>query len=171
MVSGFIEAREQFVEALVTEAQSRPQLYEASVDDDAVKPGPQVRVPFERVQRKKRRQERVLHGVGAVGFDAKNAAGNAGHLRPFWYCAATGEWSVLAQPDGDGDALADLPLGVDDSISFSEVEVVLGRGDLVLFYTDALTEAADADGRLLGEAGFLELVRSLLKIPGSMGAT
>jgi hypothetical protein len=113
MVSGFIEAREQFVEALVTEAQSRPQLYEASVDDDAVKPGPQVRVPFERVQRKKRRQERVLHGVGAVGFDAKNAAGNAGHLRPFWYCAATGEWSVLAQPDGDGDALADLPLGVD----------------------------------------------------------
>jgi phosphoserine phosphatase RsbU/P len=48
---------------------------------------------------------------------------------------------------------------------------VLGRGDLVLFYTDALTEAADADGRLLGEASFLELVRSPLKIPGSMGAT
>jgi serine phosphatase RsbU (regulator of sigma subunit) len=58
-----------------------------------------------------------------------------------------------------------------ESISFSEVEVVLGRGDLVLFYTDALTEAADADGRLLGEASFLELVRSPLKIPGSMGAT
>jgi sigma-B regulation protein RsbU (phosphoserine phosphatase) len=41
------------------------------------------------------------------------------------------------------------------------VEIVLGRGDLVLFYTDAVTEATDPDGRLLGEAGLLELVRFL----------
>jgi serine phosphatase RsbU (regulator of sigma subunit) len=86
---------------------------------------------------------------------------NAGHPRPFRYRAATGEWSVLTLPDGKGETLANLPLGIDDSIFFAEAEVVLGRGDLVLFYTDALTEATDADGRLLGESGLLELVRSL----------
>jgi serine phosphatase RsbU (regulator of sigma subunit) len=86
---------------------------------------------------------------------------NAGHPRPFWYRAATGQWSVLTLPDGEGDALANLPLGIDDSISFAEVEIVLGKGDLVLLYTDALPEATDADGRPLGEAALLELIRCL----------
>jgi sigma-B regulation protein RsbU (phosphoserine phosphatase) len=87
---------------------------------------------------------------------------NAGHPRPFRYESATGQWSVLAHPDGDDpDALANLPLGIDDTVSFAQVEVVLGRGDLALFYTDALTEATAPDGQMLSEAGLLALVRSL----------
>ena len=43
----------------------------------------------------------------------------------------------------------------------------LGRDDLVLFYTDALTEAADASGRLLGESGLLEAARRLDPATGS----
>jgi sigma-B regulation protein RsbU (phosphoserine phosphatase) len=87
---------------------------------------------------------------------------NAGHPRPLWYRAATRQWSILAGPDGDGgDALANLPLGIDDAMSFAQVQIVLGRGDLILFYTDALTEAMDGDGQQLGETGLLALVRSL----------
>ena len=37
--------------------------------------------------------------------------------------------------------------------------VPLSPGDLVLFYTDALTEAADVGGHQLGEAGLLGLVQ------------
>ena len=37
----------------------------------------------------------------------------------------------------------------------------LGRGDLIVFYTDALTEAADGSGQLLGESGLLEVARRL----------
>jgi serine phosphatase RsbU (regulator of sigma subunit) len=86
---------------------------------------------------------------------------NAGHPRPLRYQAAAGQWSVLAGPEGEGDALANLPLGIDDAVAFVQAEIVLGRGDLVLFYTDALTEATDPSGRPLGEAGLLELVRFL----------
>jgi phosphoserine phosphatase RsbU/P len=87
---------------------------------------------------------------------------NAGHPRPFWLQAATGQWSVLRAPNDDGKGpLANMPLGIDGSVSFNEVEVALGRGDLVLFYTDALLEASNPEGRQLGEAGLLELVRSL----------
>ncbi len=37
----------------------------------------------------------------------------------------------------------------------------LGVGDAVLVYTDALTEAADSTGKLLGEDGLMSLVRTL----------
>src|SRR5262245_49359174 len=85
---------------------------------------------------------------------------NAGHPRPLWRKAAIGEWSFLAH-DGAAAGLADLPLGVTGETGYTLVELALGRGDLVLVYTDALTEAEDADGRQLGEAGLLDLVRRL----------
>jgi serine phosphatase RsbU (regulator of sigma subunit) len=84
---------------------------------------------------------------------------NAGHPRPLWYRAALGEWSFVDGAGGEG--LTNLPLGIDDSTAYPQVELALGKGDLVLFYTDALTEAADGDGRLLGEAGLLDLLRFL----------
>ena len=87
---------------------------------------------------------------------------NAGHPRPFWFQSVTGQWSILASPDGnDVDGLTNLPLGIDEGVSFTQARIVLGRGDLVLFYTDALTEATAPDGRQLGEAGLLALVQSL----------
>lgn len=86
---------------------------------------------------------------------------NAGHPRPLWYQAGRGEWCFLAD-QGDADAgLANLPLGIDDTTAYSQTTIELGRGDVVLFYTDALTEATDSQGKLLGEDGLLELVRFL----------
>lgn len=85
---------------------------------------------------------------------------NAGHPRPLWYRAARGEWSVLGK-DQDSPGLTNLPLGIDDATVYEQTELVLGTGDLVLFYTDALTEAADPAGNLLGEDGLHALVGSL----------
>ncbi len=92
---------------------------------------------------------------------------NAGHPRPLHYRAADGTWSVLAKDTAETAGLADLPLGLDDETRYDTTRVALGRGDLVLFYTDALTEAADATGRMLGEAGLLEAARELGPATGS----
>jgi serine phosphatase RsbU (regulator of sigma subunit) len=83
---------------------------------------------------------------------------NAGHPRPLRYHAGSGTWGLLDASTSDE---GNLPLGIDDESAYSQFAVRLGPGDLVLFYTDALTEAADPDGRMLGEEGLLGLASRL----------
>lgn len=96
---------------------------------------------------------------------------NAGHPRPLVYRAATKQWGRISIDDAaageDSGGGNDLPLGIDAEGSYSQVRVRLWAGDVVLFYTDALIEAAAADGRMLGESGLLELVRSVRATDGS----
>src|SRR5262249_34706941 len=86
---------------------------------------------------------------------------NAGHPRPLSYRATIRNWCSLSQKLGNVTALTTPPLGRDDETRYPTLELQLGRGDLLVFYTDALTEAADPEGRLLGESGLLEAARRL----------
>jgi serine phosphatase RsbU (regulator of sigma subunit) len=86
---------------------------------------------------------------------------NAGHPRPLHFRAADSTWSVLVPESGAGIGLSNLPLGLDDETQYGATHLKLGRGDLIVFYTDALTEAADGGGELLGERGLLEAARRL----------
>ena len=90
---------------------------------------------------------------------------NAGHPQPLWYHARDRRWSLLRQhptaPGGDG--LNNMPLGILDSVQYDQSDVEMGAGDLMVFYTDALSEASDADGSMLCEAG---LVREMQKVVG-----
>lgn len=90
---------------------------------------------------------------------------NAGHPRPLWYRARTGQWQVLDQKSaprrGEEDGLLNIPLGIAEPTTYDQLGVRLGRDDLVLIYTDSLIEATGADGRQLGEAGLLKLVSSV----------
>lgn len=83
---------------------------------------------------------------------------NAGHPRPLRYRASTGTWGYL---DKETSEVGNLPLGLDDESSYHQFAVTLAKGDVVMIYTDSLTEAADPSGKLLGEDGLLELVRRL----------
>lgn len=83
---------------------------------------------------------------------------NAGHPRPLWHHAASGGWGLL---DHELAGRGNLPLGLDDDSPYDQFAVNLGPGDVLLFYTDALTEAMDPEGRLLGEDGLLAIARSL----------
>ena len=108
--------------------------------------------------------ERFATAVVATYLTRTNrlAVCNAGHPRPLRYSAGTGAWSLLRHDAAAADGgVADLPLGLVDEMGYTQVEFELGRGDLVLFYTDALTEAVSPDGRMLEEDGLLELVRGL----------
>lgn len=86
---------------------------------------------------------------------------NAGHPRPLHFRAAEGTWSALVQDNGGGARYENLPLGLDEETRYGAARLKLGRGDLVVFYTDALVEAADETGQLLGESGLLEAARGL----------
>jgi sigma-B regulation protein RsbU (phosphoserine phosphatase) len=92
---------------------------------------------------------------------------NAGHPRPLWYRAAEGRWAIL---DAASAGAANLPLGIDEETAYEQFSVALGKDDVLLFYTDALTEARDPADELLGEAGLLRLAGGLRPAePASVG--
>ena len=87
---------------------------------------------------------------------------NAGHPRPLLYRAANKEWNFLGQ-DGTAERAApsNIPLGIMDITEYDQFDVQLESGDCVLAYTDALIEARDPDGEMIGEIGLLKIVREL----------
>jgi hypothetical protein len=92
---------------------------------------------------------------------------NAGHPPPLLFRAATRQWSFLDQRcAAGGDEFANVPLGVMDLVNYDQFDVRLNVGDLVLCYTDSLTEAVDQDGEMLGLGGLLELAQSVDVIDG-----
>jgi phosphoserine phosphatase RsbU/P len=74
---------------------------------------------------------------------------NAGHTAILRWCAARRAIESLGATG--------LPLGVDIGIEVENVVVTLDPGDLLLFYTDGVTEATAPDGELYGD----ERLRSL----------
>ncbi|MEC9373520.1 MAG: PP2C family protein-serine/threonine phosphatase [Planctomycetota bacterium] len=87
---------------------------------------------------------------------------NAGHPRPFLYEAKSGRWRVLRQESSDfGGRITNLPLGVMGRTSYESMEMEIEPGDMLLVYTDSLTESKDDAGRQLGEDGLLRIVSSL----------
>jgi sigma-B regulation protein RsbU (phosphoserine phosphatase) len=68
---------------------------------------------------------------------------NAGHNRPLWLRAATGEVQELSARG--------IVLGIFEEVELEEQELDLAPGDLLLFYTDGVTEAMNAQDQLFGE--------------------
>ncbi len=77
---------------------------------------------------------------------------NAGH-----------NWPVLVRNDGECRALerGGLLLGILDDVTFEEEIVALREGDVIVFYTDGISEAAAADGEMFGDDRLTEFVRTL----------
>jgi serine phosphatase RsbU (regulator of sigma subunit) len=76
------------------------------------------------------------------------------------YRAANNEWSLIPEIGAEPTS-GNLPLGLDEETRYHSFDFNLERGDLVVLYTDALSETADPSGVLLGEIGLLESVRAL----------
>jgi len=87
---------------------------------------------------------------------------NAGHPRPFLYRAAQQEWNFLCHegPSHQGKA-QNIPLGLLKLAEYEQFDFELQPGDCLVSYTDALIEASDADGEMLGENGLLRIMRLL----------
>jgi sigma-B regulation protein RsbU (phosphoserine phosphatase) len=80
------------------------------------------------------------------------AYANAGHCRPPWVEATTGQMHQLTAHG--------TVMGVFEDIELEENEIHLAPGDLIVLYTDGITEAMDADEQLFGEARLQEAIMS-----------
>ncbi len=91
---------------------------------------------------------------------------NAGHPPPMIFRQQTGTWSELVADSGNGESgsittIEDTPLGVADEATYGQTKVVLEPGDMVLSFSDSVTESESEDGRQIGATGVLELVSRL----------
>ncbi len=107
------------------------------------------------------RQGRFATAVIATYLAHKDqfTVSNAGHPSPLIYRAQAQKWSWLAE--AAEPRAANLPLGIDQSLSFSQTTFDVRRGDLLLLYTDGLPEMTNADGQQLGMPGLLSLVEQI----------
>ena len=75
---------------------------------------------------------------------------NAGHMPPLWVHAVDGRVEELKSHDM---ALAVLP-----GVPFTEQQVHLAIGDLLVLYTDGVTDASNAEGEMFGRQRLAEVV-------------
>lgn len=86
---------------------------------------------------------------------------NAGHMPPI---VRTANEEILSLGKGE----AGMPIGIARDQEFVETQYELNPDDLVLMYTDGVTEAMDADGNLYGRT---RLVDAALRAPGGIRET
>ena len=85
---------------------------------------------------------------------------NAGHLPPLWYHAAQRTWSWLEEATDLGPKrMSGLPVGLIPGTDYLQTVVALEPTDILVLYTDGITEAEDVDGKDLGRERFLEWAR------------
>ena len=86
---------------------------------------------------------------------------NAGHLPPLWYHAAEEQWTLMRESTPYAKEIADLPLGLIPGTPYSQTAVQLGIGDLLVLYTDGVTDSTDHSGAHLDQNGLLALARKV----------
>jgi serine phosphatase RsbU (regulator of sigma subunit) len=86
---------------------------------------------------------------------------NAGHPTPLVYRANTGTWSVVKQSPSPEAGLVDAPLGVLGQDEYQQITTRLDCGDMLLGFSNVLTECRGPDGTTLGLSGFLKQLARL----------
>jgi serine phosphatase RsbU (regulator of sigma subunit) len=95
---------------------------------------------------------------------------NAGHVPPLWYRAAERTWMVLKDSTPYAKALADLPLGLIPGTPYTQTAIQLGPGDLLVLYTDGLSESRDSADRELGLDDLCRLASGIpVELPDEAG--
>jgi len=86
---------------------------------------------------------------------------NAGHMPPLWYRASVRHWSLLSDSTPLSKEIVDLPLGLIAGTAYSQTAIQLEPEDLLLLYTDGVSEAYDESGTQLGLERLLSIARRL----------
>jgi len=84
---------------------------------------------------------------------------NAGHNRPLLHRKGI---SACTELDADG-----LIIGVKPSVIFEELSIDLAAGDVLLLYTDGLTEATNSDGEMFGTERICAMLEQLVALPAA----
>jgi phosphoserine phosphatase RsbU/P len=101
-----------------------------------------------------RRSETSRYATAAVlGFYCETGEllfSNAGHPPPLWFRAREKSWHWLRDCTPFAVGIEGLPLGMISGTAYSQTGVRLGVGDVVLLYTDGITEAMGPSNSELG---------------------
>ncbi|MEM7456837.1 MAG: PP2C family protein-serine/threonine phosphatase [Planctomycetota bacterium] len=82
----------------------------------------------------------------------------AGHPNPIYYRASTRRWVELAPEEYGSEGSRSLPLGVLKNSTYPDWKLKTEPGDKFLLYSDALIEATDSRGMMLGTRGVVDLL-------------
>jgi PAS domain S-box-containing protein len=77
---------------------------------------------------------------------------DCGHTSTMHYHSRSNTWEFLQGKN--------LPLGVLEHESYIAMDVPIDLGDIILFYSDGVTEAVNTNGEFFGEEGLLRTVQS-----------
>jgi sigma-B regulation protein RsbU (phosphoserine phosphatase) len=86
---------------------------------------------------------------------------NAGHLPPLWYHAAERKWTLMHESTPYSKEVADLPLGLIPGTPYTQTAVQIEPGDLIVLYTDGVTDSTDHTGAHLDNHGLLALAQRI----------
>jgi serine phosphatase RsbU (regulator of sigma subunit) len=82
---------------------------------------------------------------------------NAGHPTPMLREARTGRWKPLEIED----RTEDIPFGIADKAKYTQLDIPVQVGDMVLCYTDGVIESRNSSGTQLGIPGLQKLLSTL----------
>ena len=115
--------------------------------------------------------EAVRNELGEVHYATMVAVGwhgrrrlltltNAGHPPPLWYRATRDEWSWLeTQRLSERGRPLGVPLGLLADVNYDQMVVEPQVGDLVVLYTDGVSEATNPAGEELGRDRLMAIAR------------
>jgi phosphoserine phosphatase RsbU/P len=86
---------------------------------------------------------------------------NAGHPPPLWFKASIQEWMLMQESTSWSKSITDLPLGLIPGTSYTQTAIELEMDDLLLLYTDGVSEVRNQSGEQLGLKRLLALARRL----------
>ncbi len=84
---------------------------------------------------------------------------NAGHPLPLFRDSRTGRWSS-SDAGTDEKSSNNMPIGIVDDGGYRSTKLRLNVNDMVLTYTDSLSEAKNRDGKMLGTQGVCDMVNT-----------
>ena len=100
----------------------------------------------------------------AVGFHGRRGLlvmTNAGHPPAFWYRAQRSEWEWFESRSAEGGSgVSGTPLGLLPNVSYHLMIVKPEPGDLIVLYSDGVSEATNPVGMELGRDDLLALAQA-----------
>jgi phosphoserine phosphatase RsbU/P len=102
----------------------------------------------------------------AVGWHGRRGlleVSNAGHPPPCLFRAVHGDWIWVdgRRPSEPGQMPAGAALGLLPSVDYERLVFRLGEGDLLVLYSDGVSEATNPAGQELGRDGLQDIARTL----------
>jgi sigma-B regulation protein RsbU (phosphoserine phosphatase) len=86
---------------------------------------------------------------------------NAGHPPALWYRADEDQWEWLDSGSPHARNIEGLPLGLIPGTNYVQSAVRLSPGDILILYTDGISEARNAEGEMMDRDALLAMVREV----------